>query len=544
MEFYAHIDKSENSIRRQTVAKHCRNTAQYASDCLKPIGLESVGYLSGLLHDLGKASWRVSRYLTEGIGTRGSVIHSFQGCRMLLEHFHHSKATEYSDITSELIAYAVGAHHGLFDCIDLDGNSGLQHRMTDEGTSYRETVENFTSRCADWPEIEARFREANAALEPIYQRLNESGNGDEKLFYIGLLERMILSAVIEGDRRDTAEFMDHVIFPDRPKEMRPFWRKYLVYMEDRLKEFGYTDEISRARQSISDQCRAFANEPGGIYRLSVPTGSGKTLSSLRFALAHAEKWGKQRIIFTAPLLTILDQNAKEIRKYIGDDSVILEHHSNVVRSENTGDQLDPKELLEENWGAPVVITSMVQLLNTMFSGRSGCIRRFQTLCDSVIIIDEVQAVPNYMLSLFNLAVNFLSRFCRVTFVLCSATQPCFDRAEHPLDNGGGRAMVPYQPELWQTFRRTRMVDAGKLGLEEIPDFLMKKLDDVRNLLVVCNTKKQAAYLFRRMNNGTAKCFHLSAGMCMAHRKKALEQVEGALEEKGRAQGDPGIHAGD
>ena len=275
MEFYAHIDKSENSIRCQTVAEHCRNTAQYASDCLKPIGLESVGYLSGLLHDLGKASWRVSRYLTEGIGTRGSVIHSFQGCRMLLEHFHHSKATEYSDITSELIAYAVGAHHGLFDCIDLDGNSGLQHRMTDEGTSYRETVENFTSQCADWPEIEARFREANAALEPIYQRLNESGNGDEKLFYIGLLERMILSAVIEGDRRDTAEFMDHVIFPDRPKEMRPFWRKYLVYMEDRLKEFGCTDEISRARQSISNQCRAFANEPGGIYRLSVPTGSGK-----------------------------------------------------------------------------------------------------------------------------------------------------------------------------------------------------------------------------------------------------------------------------
>lgn len=530
MEFYAHIDKNENSIRRQTVAEHCRNTAKYASDCLKPIGLESVGYLCGLIHDLGKVSRRFSQYLTEETETRGSVIHSFQGCRMLLEHFHHSKATEYSDITSELIAYAVGAHHGLFDCIDLDGNSGLQHRMTDEDTSYRETVENFTAQCADWPEIEARFRGANAALEPIYQRLNGSGNGDEKLFYIGLLERMILSAVIEGDRRDTAEFMDHITFPDRPKEMRPFWRKYLVYMEDRLKEFDCTDEISRARQSISDQCRAFANEPGGIYQLSVPTGSGKTLSSLRFALAHAEKWGKQRIIFTAPLLTILDQNAKEIRKYIGDDSVILEHHSNVVRSENTGDQLDPKELLEENWGAPVVITSMVQLLNTMFSGRTGCIRRFQALCDSVIIIDEVQAVPNYMLSLFNLAVNFLSRFCRVTFVLCSATQPCFDRAEHPLDNGGGRVMVPYQSELWQTFRRTRMVDAGKLGLEEIPGFLMEKLDDVRNLLVVCNTKKQAAYLYRRMNNGTAKCFHLSAGMCMTHRKKVLEQVECALEE--------------
>ena len=530
MEYYAHVDKSENSIRRQTLAEHCRNTAKYASDCLKPIGLESVGYLCGLLHDAGKLCKNFQGRIAGENSTHGTVIHSFQGCRMMLERFHHSKATEYSDITSELIAYAVGAHHGLFDCIDLDGMSGLQHRMTDEGTNYRETVENFTSQCADWSEIEARFREANAALEPIYQQLNGPGDGNEKLFYIGLLERMILSAVIEGDRRDTAEFMDHITFPDRPKEMRPFWRKYLVYMEEQLKKFDSTDEISRARQSISDQCRAFANEPGGVYRLSVPTGSGKTLSSLRFALAHAEKWGKQRIIFTAPLLTILDQNAKEIRRYIGDDSIVLEHHSNVVRSENTGDQLDPMELLEENWGAPVVITSMVQLLNTMFSGRTGCIRRFQALCDSVIIIDEVQAVPNHMLALFNLAVNFLSRFCRVTFVLCSATQPCFDRAEHPLDDGGGRVMVPYQPELWQTFRRTRMVDAGKMRLEEIPDFLVEKLDAVRNLLVVCNTKKQAAYLFRRMNNGTAKCFHLSAGMCMAHRKKVLEQVECALEE--------------
>lgn len=144
------------------------------------------------------------------------------------------------------------------------------------------------------------------------------------------------------------------------------------------------------------RCKAFAERKSGIYRLNVPTGAGKTLSSLRYALRHAAVWNKSRIIFTVPLLSILDQNAAVIRDFIGDDRIVLEHHSNVIQ-EDVQEKAIERSVLEASWEAPIIITTMVQLLNTMFDGRTGCIRRFHALCDSVIIIDEVQTIPTHLL---------------------------------------------------------------------------------------------------------------------------------------------------
>ena len=138
--------------------------------------------------------------------------------------------------------------------------------------------------------------------------------------------------------------------------------------------------------------RDFADKPKGIYRLNVPTGGGKTLGSLRYALAHAEKHNLKRLIFVSPLLSILEQNAAVIREYIGDDSLILEHHSNVVLSNQTSEQLDERELLLQSWESPIVITTLVQLLNSMFGGKTSSIRRFQALCESVIVIDEYEII--------------------------------------------------------------------------------------------------------------------------------------------------------
>ena len=132
---------------------------------------------------------------------------------------------------------------------------------------------------------------------------------------------------------------------------------------------------------------------------------------------------KSRLIFTSPLLSILEQNAAVIHQYVGDDSLILEHHSNVVQTEPAQGELDERELLVQSWNAPIIITTLVQLLNTLFDGRTTAIRRFQALCSSVIVIDEVQTVPVKMLTLFNLAIRFLSEQCGATIVLCSATQP-------------------------------------------------------------------------------------------------------------------------
>ena len=327
----------------QTVEEHCRSAAEYAAGVLSDVNLEEVAYLSGLLHDCGKFTMRFSKYIWEAHKgkdvCRGSVNHTFAGCRLLLEHFH--ECGSFRGVSSELLAYAVGAHHGLFDCIDENSKSGFEHRMTKQNIDYQESITNFLKYCADWPELERRFEKANRQLEPIYQKLtllakkNQDETGEELYFGIGQLARLLLSAVIEGDRRDTAEFMMNIQQKDEEKASRFMWEERLEYMENKLLEFPQDTEIRQARSQISNLCRQAAERPEGIYRLNVPTGGGKTLSSLRYALAHAEKWGKQRIVFVTPLLTILEQNASVIREYVGDDSIILEHHSNVVDTKET-----------------------------------------------------------------------------------------------------------------------------------------------------------------------------------------------------------------
>ena len=210
---------------------------------------------------------------------------------------------------------------------------------------------------------------------------------------------------------------------------------------------------------------------------------------------------------------------------------MLEHHSNVIRqkTEADADELDPKELMAENWSSPIIITTLVQLLNTLFDGRTTCIRRFQALCNCVLVIDEVQTVPPRMLTLFNLAMNFLADVCGATVVLCSATQPCLEEADHPIE-GHLEELVPYDPALWAPFQRTRLVDAGARRLEEIPGFIQGVLEDTSSLLVVCNTKRQAQFLYEQLRQDDIVSFHLSAAMCQAHRKAVIAQMDAALDE--------------
>ena len=259
------------------------------------------------------------------------------------------------------------------------------------------------------------------------------------------------------------------------------------------------------------------------------------MASLRYALAHAEKYSKRRVIYTAPLISILDQNAKVIRDAIGFDDIVLEHHSSVLRSTMNSEDLSKYELLAETWDAPVIITTLVQLLNTMFAGKISCVRRFQSLCDSIIIIDEVQTIPVKMLSLFNLAINFISSFCGATVLLCSATQPCFeDLKTHRMHISKGE-IIPEEKyyEYKQAFKRTELKDAGNMTLAEISEFAESVLDDVESLLIICNSRKEAADIYWNLKENHENCYHLSASMCMAHRKSILERVyqELALGEK-------------
>ena len=577
MKYPAHIYLDENTEKIQTVKEHCEAVAEHAGKSLKKVNLFHAAYVAGLLHDIGKAQKKFAEYIEKALQKdnvrKGSVIHTFQGCRFILELNHRKDSALTEDtICDEIIAYAIGAHHGLFDCKGIHKEHGFQHRMTEEGTGYPEVHQYLLNELLSESSLNRLLQTARNELKTVLAiisrmqqegfsnycgnaKLNESESGiriaQDTYFYIGLTARLLLSSVIEGDRRDTAAFMNGTEYPvfDGYMENRMlFWEEHLKAMEKKLLSFPADTPIQQARREISDICRNAALGKPGVYRLNVPTGAGKTLSSLRFALAHAAKNGMNRIIFTAPLLTIIDQNAAIIRSYLKDDSIVLEHHTNLgdelagyhtgeekaAFNENGEEELERQELLAESWDVPVIITSMVQLLQTFFSGKTSSIRRFQALCNSVIVVDEAQAVPGNMLSLFNLMINYLSEICGVTILLCSATQPYFEGADHPLLRTPVE-VVPYSESLWKPFKRTEIRKVQGRKLAEMPEFILQEAAETHSLLVVCNKKSEAEYLFQKIEDTGEKCFHLSASMCMAHRKQVLQEIMEAI-KKSRKEG--------
>ncbi len=520
----AHIRMTDNGPEIQTVQEHCREAAEYASDALRDIGLRATAYLAGAIHDAGKQSDAFRRYLVDIAEDRpvhkGSVNHTFAGVRLVLDHLCQDGISPWAQIAAEHIAYAIGAHHGLFDILDPDGENGFDWRRQKEDPTVAEGVKN-TLKQLDMTALTEQLERSGEELRRAYRKL---GRRNEQEFHSHLLTRLLLSAVIEGDRRSTAEFT----YPGRLNPIpadRTLWQDCLAHLEKRLAEFPTESAVDLGRSRFSRCCKDFAKKPCGIYRLNMPTGAGKTLSSLRYALAHAAHWEKKHIFFVMPLLGIIDQNAAVIRKYLGREDILLEHHSNVLIPTD-GPELDPRELLIENWDAPVVITTLVQFLNTLFLHRTTSIRRMHSLCNSVIIFDEVQSVPPRILSLFNQGIYFLSKVCGATVILCSATQPALEYAHRPLPDVP-EEIVPYEKTLSAPFRRTRILPCASMDLEAIAAFAAERLAQTDSLLIICNKKAQAATLCSLLQREQASVFHLSAAMCMAHRRSVLAEMEGA-----------------
>lgn len=473
MDFPAHIPPEGDNRPSQTCQEHSRNVAEYTKNTMQVIACPNLGYLSGLTHDMGKFKQEFKQYL-EDIQAgknpqRGSVNHTFCAPRFILDTYHQQAIERPNDfprevllknyldrLTSELVSFATGSHHGQFDCVDPDQKYGFDYRKQKEGIHFEEARDNFLMYCADREELDTLFNDAtgevNQVIDSIRGILNDfsslkdndkkKAEYNESCFYIALFARLLLSGIIDADRRDALEYKIGESlnrFSDDPERMKDVWTECAAYAQAQHNELhanAADTPLNDVRENIYAQCIDAAKNPSGVYQLNVPTGGGKTLSVLNYALAHAKQFNKKRIIFTFPLLSILDQNAAVIRKNIPSDSkYVLEHHSNVIqpdlelesedRTSNAGkpkpEELNSYELLVETWDAPIIVTTLVQLLNTLFSGKSDCIRRFQALCNSVIVIDEVQTVPSKMVSMFNLAINFLSKICGATIVLCSAT---------------------------------------------------------------------------------------------------------------------------
>ena len=526
--YIAHIRKNGET---HSCSDHCRNTAEYAKNNLSGVDLGEIAYLSGLLHDCGKYSDEFQEYIRKAAARekvkKGSVIHTFAGVSQILSDYHEKESDPYRKLCAEQIAYAAGAHHGLFDCINENGENGFEHRKNKQPETDAESIKRFLDdgNRIDMEKAEKEFRDVFNIIKDMSGR-----RPDHASMYNGLLARLVTSAVIDGDRRDTAEFLTGRKTDEIRSGNEEIWKKELKKLEEMLDRFPNKTSVQTARRALSDLCRNAGDVPSGVYRLNLPTGSGKTLSGLRFALAHAISSGKKRILYAAPFLSILDQNGKVIREALDNDGIVLEHHSNVV-PDDTDEIRKRYAFFAETWNAPVIITTLVQFLDTLFSGKTSCIRRFQALCSSVILIDEVQSIPENMVTLFNLAVNFLSRVCRATVLLCTATQPGFENADHAVLINGDiiekKEYDRYVPE----FKRTEVVYKGNYRFSEIPAFVQEIEKKHSSVLVVCNKKREARDLYKDLKmSETHHCYHLSASMCAAHRKKIIREMSQKLKE--------------
>lgn len=535
MVFAAHI----NEEKIQTVGEHCRNTAEMAAGFARVFDAENIGRLQGLLHDIGKLCEKFSRYIMgESSTKRGEIDHSFAGAKYLCETADRADPKRFYNV-SRLIARTIISHHGLNDWLEPSGVDYFLKR-TGKTELYDEIRKNADELFSE-KELLSLLESADDEYKRIRAEIKEISNGEKEkfAFYLGMLERILQSALIDADRIDTASFMSC-----EPAEIsadkKQLWTEMKVRLAERLSSFdGKTDPISKQRKSISDRCAEYAKNDVKVCRMIVPTGGGKTLSSLRFAIEYCIGHDMEKMIYIAPFMSILEQNSDEFRAVSGEEN-FLEHHSNVVseRFEKAEqNEYSEYELHTERWDSPVIATTMVQFLNTLFSAKTSSVRRMHRLSKAVIIIDEIQAVPLKCVNMLNLAVNFLTQICGSTVVLCSATQPVMDEVKFPVIMDEKYSMTGDFTEDFEVFRRTDIVskiDPYGWDYDEAAEFCAEKFRESGDLLLIVNTKSEALAMFERIKElckDEAEIIHLSTNMCPEHRRDRIKHIREQLNEK-------------
>ncbi len=568
--YLAHITR-EDSPRAQVLKEHCEKAAQYGLERINKNNFEHTIRLAGWLHDLGKYSDDFQAYISNSLTNpdvkKRRVIHTFTGVIYILEKYHNEYNTKYEKRTSELIAYAIGAHHGLFDSINYKEENEFERRLkySKESLQYDAVVKRFYELHLTEEQIDKEFQMAVVEIKDYTEKVieisrtwqqSESKHSQyncvvELRYMWGMLIRMITSAVMYGDRTDTAEFMQDISHKDKTVTAL-FWKEQRQFMESELyNKLKLLDNMSinRERQKISEACKVFAKKGNGIYKLFVPTGAGKTLSTIRYAYSLAELEKKQKVIFVIPLLSVLEQNADEIKKYTKAKECIGKHHSNIIQ-EDTYEQrrnniqerdacesLKQSQLLAEFWDEPIIITTLYQLLMNMFSERTTYVMRYSAFANSVIVIDEAQSIPLRDIHMFNLAVNFLKEFFNTTVILCSATQPAFENVIYPIRFTKPVQMIGKSEERSRIFKRVNvknMLTPYGMSNGEIIEFCINIMEEIQSLLIICNTKKQASDLYRKMEYCKSEnlvIFHLSTSMCLQHRRDTLVEINECLKSK-------------
>lgn len=553
--YVAHLD---DAGKFQTLAAHLVSVSEMTSRFAAKIGLGDAGELIGLMHDLGKYNPEFQNYLRSAVGlldqdqdesyvdphkAKGKIDHSTAGAQAIWREFQKSGAAEKA--IGELLAICVASHHsGLIDCLAADGTDLLSRRMQKaEPLSHHDLARKLADQ-----EILGGFQrilhsgDLISCVRGMIRKL--CGRSETEVvvrFKVGLLVRYLFSCLIDADRIDTADFEHPAAAKQRSYGNYACWPVLLERLEKKLATFRCAGRVDEVRRDVSDHCLRAAGGERGIFTLTVPTGGGKTLASLRFALSHAGQHGMDRVIFVIPFTSIIDQNAEEVRKILEDEqqamipgSIVLEHHSNLAPARQTW----RNKMLSENWDAPVVFTTSVQLLETLFGAGTRGARRMHQLANSVIVFDEIQALPVQCVHLFNNAMNFLVECCRSTIVLCTATQPLLDQVD--AQKGAlhlSRPESEIMPDTELIFRELARVDVmdrrkpGGWTLEQIAELALEEVNSRGSCLIVVNTKSAAKEVYQRCKEAAADLFlfHLSTNMCPAHRRARLSEIRRLLE---------------
>lgn len=542
----AHINPT--TLKEQSVKEHLYNVSSMSMEYGAKISIEATGELIGILHDMGKETRKFDSYIhycsanPKDKSLRGSINHSTAGAKFIYDNFYNT-TDQYQKITAQFVALAICSHHGgLIDCLDLSGMDVFNYKMnTDKEILYEEAQSNFKAECFDIEYIKDLFNKSKAEIKAIIGKINAISISDKKdiafkfrLFSAGILQKYLFSSLIDADRYDTYTFMEG-IEQQYKVDKSALWNELADVLENKLEGYPKVSKMDLLREEVSISCKNFAKNNTGIYQLAVPTGGGKTLSSLRYAIQHAKKFSKDRILYIVPYTTIIDQNAKEIKDILGRDDIVLEHHSNIIVDNAREDY----KLLTERWDSPIILTTMVQFLDTLFSGGTQSVRRMHNLANSIIIFDEIQSIPIKCINMFNSSINFLANICNATIVLCTATQPLLSTAEMPLKLSEYSDMVPNIQEKFKQFKRVNLLDSSIIGgysTVSLGNFVLDKMEYLKSVLIILNTKNSAKELFnelKKVNEGLPKedkylIFHLSTSMCPAHRMDVLKDIKSKL----------------
>ncbi len=522
----AHIRQSDGT--RQSVREHCLNVAQLASGFGKGFGLEQTCYLVGLLHDFGKYSKGFARYIQGE--AKQTVYHSPQGAIFVYERWFLGRAEDaLAQRVAQILSLVIRGHHGgLLDCLDPEGGGRspyLQSMTQDKAPlAYEEAKENFFAHISSENKLEELFSASCTELDSHLRR----DTNTERAFAQGLLARSILSCLVDADRWDSACFEDGCD-PFSP-EQEASWGTLRANLERHLAQFDRTSPIGHLRGAISDACLKAGTLPQGCYQLNAPTGGGKTLSSLRFALAQAEEHQLTRIVYVIPYNTILEQNSQDIRDALQNDAVILEHYGNFISEEDDEAAEAQHKLLTERWNMPLILTSMVQFLDSAYRGKNSNSRRLHRLAKSVIVFDEIQALPTHCTKLFESLLLFLTKHLSCTVLLCTATPPQFSKFT-PQALLSAETMQHYQAQM-QRFTLHIEDTPTAYSNEAASHALVELLEAYGSVLVIVNTKATAREVFlqtrTQLDTADILCIHLTTNLCPAHRLAKLQEMKTAL----------------